>query len=186
MTNDTTYPLGARWPEGMDVSDATRDRIGPDRFPVIGEVESVPAGNAILRIGRTVSRTDHSWIQELHLVLTPAERDRLIADLIAQRPQPAIDFPDKPEDTQLAWAWDGDIARGNIEAFAEFLSGAQLAGEDYPKVVYAAAVDGTLTPVPFHIKTSPYDSRDYATATVAVTLADDVTVVGSWSIDGRT
>lgn len=183
-TNEPTYPIGARWVDNIDATEATRSRIGPDRFAVIGEVESVPVGNAIIRLGRTLSRTDHGWVQELHLVLTPQERDKLIADLTAQRPEPAVDVADDPEDTQLAWAWEGGIARGTVEALAEFLNGAEQAGADYPPVIYAATTDGHLTPVPHHVKTSGYDSSDYATVTVAVTLGADV-VVGSWTIDGR-
>jgi hypothetical protein len=178
-----TYPLGARYVDNMEVPDP--NPYTPDRFAVIGQVGHVPFGNTILRVGRTLSQTDHSWIQELHLVLTPEERDQLIADLVAQRPTPTIDVSDPPEGTQLAWAWDGGIGRGTIDAFADFLSGAQAAGHDYPKVVYAAATDGTLTPVPFHVKTSGYNSNDFATATVSVTLADGAAVVGSWTVDGR-
>jgi len=76
---EVEYPIGCRYAGAMDVADI--NPYTPERFAVIGEIEHVPVGNAILRIGRTLSRTDHSWVQELHLVLTPAERDRLIADL---------------------------------------------------------------------------------------------------------
>ncbi len=181
MTTD--YPLGTRYIDNMDVID-----LGPylpQRFAVIGRVESVPVGNLILRVGRTISTTDRGWIQELHLVLTPDERKRLIVDLVAQETGPAVDVYDNPASTELAWAWEGGIAKGNIDAFADFLQGCQDAGHDTPKVVYAAAVDGTLTPVPFQVKAGGYDEHDYATATVTVTLADGVAVTGSWTVDGR-
>lgn len=180
---EITYPLGTRYVENMDV--AHPNPFTPARFDVIGEVEHVPAGNAILRIGRTWPKPQEGWMQELHLVLTPAERRQLIADLVAQEPTPAVDVADQPENTELVWTWDGSIGRGAVDAFADFLCGAQLAGHDFPKVVYAAATDGTLTPVPYNVKISPYDSHDYATATVSITLADGVAVYGSWTVDGR-
>ncbi len=180
---DITYPLGNRYVDAMDVADPKPHT--PDRFAVIGEVDKAPVGNAILRIGRTWPEPQPGWMQELHLVLTPAERTRLIADLVAQEPAPKVDVYDDPAETHLAWAWDGGLARDTIAGLAGFLCGAQLAGEQAPKVVYAAATDGTLTPVPYTVTTSPYDAHDYATAVVTVTLAEGVEVSGSWQVDGR-
>jgi hypothetical protein len=49
---------------------------------VIGEISRSPAGNTILRVGVADSER---WEQVAHVVLTPAERDELIAELTAQR-----------------------------------------------------------------------------------------------------
>lgn len=177
-----TYPLGTRYVDNMDAADPTP--YTPERFDVIGEVERAPVGNAILRIGRTWPKPQPGWTQELHLVLTPDERDRLIADLTAQRPTPKVLIDG--DATRLAWVWDGDeIGKGNVHDLAEFLQGCQDAGHPYPTAVYAPNVDGGLTPVPYTIATSDYDENDYATATVTVTLADGVTPSASWRVDGR-
>jgi hypothetical protein len=103
----------------------------------------------------------------------------------ATEPAPAVDVDERPENTDFAWVWEGVIARGTIDAFADFLAGAQAAGHDYPKTLYAPTVAGELTPLPYHVKSSGYDDNDYATATVAVTLAEGVTVTGTWTVDGR-
>lgn len=77
-------PLGARYVANMDVLD--RNPYTPPRFPVIGQIEQAPVGNTVIRAGLTISATDHRWNQTLHLVLTPDEREELIAALVAHRP----------------------------------------------------------------------------------------------------
>lgn len=176
------YPLGTRYVDNMDPD---TNLYTPERFAVIGEVEHVPAGNAILRIGRTWPKPQSGWMQELYLVLTPAEREQLIADLVVQRPRPVIEIPENRKSTQLAWAYDGAVVRGTVHELASFLEGADLAGEQRPPAVYAPTVDGTLAPVAYVVTTSPYDSDDWATSTVTVTLAEGVTVRGTWHVDGR-
>lgn len=53
---------------------------------VIGEVDKSPAGNTILRIGTINKAQVPTWQGQLaHVVLSPAERETLIAALIAQR-----------------------------------------------------------------------------------------------------
>lgn len=51
---------------------------------VIGAVEQSMSGNAVLRVGNTLP-DQTGWEQVSHVVLTPEEREKLIADLIAQR-----------------------------------------------------------------------------------------------------
>jgi hypothetical protein len=77
-----TYPLGNRYVANMDVVDP--NPYTPKRFAVIGAVEQAPIGNTILRIGENVPR-ERTWQQVAHLVLTPNEREILIASLVAQR-----------------------------------------------------------------------------------------------------
>jgi hypothetical protein len=48
---------------------------------IIGGVETTPAGNVALRIGR---KADQGWCQTEHVVLTPAEAHRLGSELIAR------------------------------------------------------------------------------------------------------
>lgn len=56
--------------------------LGP--LGLIGDVDQAPAGNSILRIGRALS-DGHGWMQTEYIVLTPAERETLIAALIEHR-----------------------------------------------------------------------------------------------------
>ncbi|MFJ1700460.1 hypothetical protein ACIOHC_36315 [Streptomyces sp. NPDC088252] len=51
---------------------------------VIGAIEKSNAGNTVLRVGNHTSG-ESGWVQAAHVVLTPAEREKLIAELIAQR-----------------------------------------------------------------------------------------------------
>jgi len=75
--NDATNP-----PLGAMVG---RDRWSPEPG-VIGRVSQAPAGNTVLEVGRLL--TDGGWLKTEghgHIVLTPGERERLIAALVAQR-----------------------------------------------------------------------------------------------------
>lgn len=76
-----TWPLGIRLPD--EAYNATPS--------VIGRLEKSHAGNTVIRVGRKLRPTRGSgWTQTEHVVLTPAERERLIAELIAQR---SADYP---------------------------------------------------------------------------------------------
>ena len=72
--NGTRGPLGA-----------TGDPSPYDpQTPVIGRVEKSAAGNTVMEIGR-MNPDRAAWTKEIHLVLTPTEREHLIQRLIAQR-----------------------------------------------------------------------------------------------------
>lgn len=90
-----------------------------------------------------------------------------------------------PARTALVWVFEGEPCTGDVQRFADFLAGAAHAGEDAPRTLYAPTSSGELVPVPFAVDVSPYDSNDWAHASVVVTLADGVTVSGSYRIDGR-
>lgn len=78
-----TFPLGTAYVDNMDVADP--NPYTPPRFPVIGAITQAPVGNTIIRVGLTQSPTDHRWEQTTHLVLTPVEREFLIAALVEHR-----------------------------------------------------------------------------------------------------
>lgn len=50
---------------------------------VVGEIRPTPAGNVAVRIGRTLP--SGGWEQTAYVVLTPEEREGLIAELEATR-----------------------------------------------------------------------------------------------------
>jgi len=52
---------------------------------VIGDVGQSSAGNTIIRTG-VVTQGRPGWARSGHIVLTPDERERLVADLAGQRP----------------------------------------------------------------------------------------------------
>lgn len=47
---------------------------------VLGEASQAPAGNTVLRVGQELATG--GWTQTAYLVLSPAERDRLIEKLL--------------------------------------------------------------------------------------------------------
>ena len=57
-------------------------RLGVGDHHVIGQIETSPNGNTVLRAGATNEPGD-SWSQSLHIVLTPEETRELIAELSA-------------------------------------------------------------------------------------------------------
>lgn len=99
----SSRPEGVSAPENMrrrqtEKAEQERRRLAPPPKPlgveagrlgrvaredVIGEVTQAPRGNSVLRVGSTIA--DGGWVQSLHVVLTPAERERLIAELIEHR-----------------------------------------------------------------------------------------------------
>lgn len=80
MTN--THDTQAPPPGSQSLGREIRSEFGPTH--VIGDVEKSAAGNTVLRVGEH-DWTDGGWVQIAHVVLTPAEREALIARLIAQR-----------------------------------------------------------------------------------------------------
>jgi hypothetical protein len=75
----------------------TRSGVSPydTETPVIGVIDQASAGNSILRVGR-MNPDRSSWHQELHIVLTPDEREALIAALISHRPAEQMERPTRP------------------------------------------------------------------------------------------
>lgn len=81
--NELMYPLGLRHIEAKSIIGSRYTSLTQD---VVGEVERSGAGNTIIRVGRhNLERPEGGWQQVGHIVLTPDEREQLIADLIAQR-----------------------------------------------------------------------------------------------------
>lgn len=60
-------------------------QVEPDYYTplrsLIGEVQTSPSGNVVLRIGREREAKDGSWSQTEHVVLTQSEAIDLIAEL---------------------------------------------------------------------------------------------------------
>lgn len=80
-SDDAHYPLGVAWLDERIVGNPYTQTV----WDVIGEAHRSDAGNTILRIGKATPGTPGWQGYGVHIVLTPAERERLIADLIAQR-----------------------------------------------------------------------------------------------------
>lgn len=81
MTETTTQPAPTTaGPLGSEVESPT---YRPDPV-VIGRIEESGVGNTVLRIGE-YRRAEGAWSQTGLVVLTPAEREQLIAELIAHR-----------------------------------------------------------------------------------------------------
>ncbi len=78
---EISYPLGVRYVSNMDVADP--GRFAPRRYAVLGAVTRTEVGNTAIRAGLTHGSRDPGWSQVLHVVLTPAERDRLRGELAA-------------------------------------------------------------------------------------------------------
>ncbi|WGX98770.1 hypothetical protein [Nocardioides sp. L-11A] len=78
-TSTTSNTTDQRAPYGTALDHQYRRHVD-----VIGEVEQSIAGNALLRVG-SFDRAEGHWHQTAHVVLTPDERERLIAALVAQR-----------------------------------------------------------------------------------------------------
>lgn len=94
---DAWLPLGKH--------SATRRAQTRDRVDVIGEVTQARAGNTIIRAGHLLTEADKEtpfssvgWMQTAHIVLTPAERDWLIKDLLEQQVKhpPRVARPCRP------------------------------------------------------------------------------------------
>jgi len=68
-------------PLGLDVRNLDNPYLR--QVGVIGAIETTSTGNTVLRVGPTVD--GGGWEQAAMVVLTPAERERLIGVLIAHR-----------------------------------------------------------------------------------------------------
>ena len=64
-------------------------RLGTGDHHLIGEIETSPAGNTVLRCGAT-NWPNRGWTQRLHIVLTPDETRALIAELTAITEEVAV------------------------------------------------------------------------------------------------
>lgn len=80
MTENTATPAAETRPMGAETESHVY-RPNPD---VVGDVEQSHSGNSILRVG-TYYRAERHWMQSAYIVLTPRERERLIAALIEHR-----------------------------------------------------------------------------------------------------
>lgn len=74
MAEAITLPLGIRVN-----SDRTITTLG-----VIGIIEKSMSGNTVMHVGNIMAGAD-GWVKAAHVVLTPEEREAMIAKLIAQR-----------------------------------------------------------------------------------------------------
>lgn len=102
----TTYPLGARYIEHIDVAD--RSAYTPDVLAMLGDVQQAPVGNTVLYGGLYERGEGH--VQSFRLVLTPAERDRLRADLDAHD-RPRLATPTSPAAAPAAPGATGHTTR---------------------------------------------------------------------------
>lgn len=69
------------WPLGVAIGQSAYDvELG-----VLGFLDKSGSGNTILHVGNTKRSYGSGWVKCVHVVLSPGERERLIADLIAQR-----------------------------------------------------------------------------------------------------
>lgn len=74
----------ASWPLGRAVGAVTSDYDLP--ISVLGHLRKSEAGHSVLNVGYMAKNTDSAYHSPIpSVVLTPAERERLIADLIAHR-----------------------------------------------------------------------------------------------------
>lgn len=64
---------------GVQVNSGLHGTVG-----VIGDIDQSATGNTILRIGQYTYGAD-GWVSAAHVVLTPEEREQLIAALIRHR-----------------------------------------------------------------------------------------------------
>lgn len=70
-----------KWPLGLAVGKSEYRKV----LGVLGNLQRTPAGNTAIAVGNTDPSGEPGWFKVAHVVLTPEERERLIADLIAQR-----------------------------------------------------------------------------------------------------
>jgi hypothetical protein len=98
---------------GLEPSRTNPNQASPyvrrDTQDVIGDVEQAPVGYSVIRAGEWKSDRPADagdaywsrghWCQTLHLVLTPAEREELIAALIAHRENAPARIEPPPTDS---------------------------------------------------------------------------------------
>lgn len=92
-----------------------------------------------------------------------------------------------PEDTRLAWSYDGEVQTGTVADLARWALDCKY-GSEYepiPSHVYVGSETGGMVTVPVRVECTPFDGSDYATLTVSVELTPEVTVSASRTVDGR-
>jgi hypothetical protein len=80
---------------------------------------------------------------------------------------------------------EGEIYRGDVAAFTEYLGDAASAGVPGPAMLYAPTDTGALVPVRYKVSVGGFDADDWGSATVSVYLAEGVTATSSYRVDGR-
>ncbi len=152
---EVAYPLGNRYVANIDVADPSR--FAPPRFAVVGAVERTDVGNTVLRAGLTHNAGDTRWEQALHLVLTPAERTRLRADLAAHDAATAPADGRSETETEYVRVVGGTTFRMDKGGF-------QTVSTDHPAVDAVVAALRAAT-VPVYDRTDPVQvmaARRYA------------------------
>jgi hypothetical protein len=191
MTEPVTLPLGTRYASGIDRDPRTRNAYTPDRLAVIGDVERAGAGNLILRVGQTLPAKDGpGWEGQLHLVLTPPEREYLM-DLLERQHAETVAAEQKrlnPDliaggDETLSWITEFGVTSGSVQDLAQDYLHCDLGGYDNPTDVRAIA-DGRQVRVDVATRSTDRGD-DWTTVVVSVTLPTGEVVEGSYRRDQR-